>query len=215
MKKLFTLIILGLGMMGFLKAQTPAESRKKILKTQLDYRFKGGTYTFENLFYKTIKYPELATDNCIQGVIIVSFNVTCDGKMSPITIKNPLHYGIDEEVRKFFETVKDRWNTCKDSKYEHFEIPIQFRLEGTEMNSQDALFVFEGKNPGYICHGDDYFLAKAKKYLDKGNGKAAMEYLNILIQRDPYNNDYYEMKKQAIAMSVKKKKKKKSKKKHD
>ena len=207
--KRFMLLTLVMIMSVSVFGQTASESRKKMLKKQLDYRFKGGTYTFENLFYKTIKYPEIAIDNCVQGVIIVSFNVKCDGKMSMISIKNPLHYGIEEEVKKFFSSIEGKWNTCKDSKYEHFEIPIQFRLEGTQMNSDDALFVFEGKNPGYICHGDDYFLAKAKKYLDKGNGKAAMEYLNILIQRDPYNMEYYDMKKQAIAMSKKKKKKKK------
>jgi hypothetical protein len=198
-----------------LTAQTVSESRKKMLKQQLDYRFKGGLYTFENYFYKNAEYPEIARDNCIQGIIIASFDVSCDGKMSDVTIKNPLHYGIDEEVKKFFEVVKDKWNTCKDSKYEHFEIPIQFKLEGTEMNAEDALFVFESKNPGYICHGDEYFLNKAKKYLDKGNGKSAMEYLNILIKRDPYNMEYYEMKKQAIELSGKKKKKNKDKSKKD
>ncbi len=193
--------------------QTPAESRKKILKKQLDYRFKGGTYTFENIFYKTIKYPDVARENCIQGIIIASFDVSCDGKMSDVAIKNALHYGIDEEVKKFFGVIKDKWNTCKDEKYTHFEVPIQFRLEGTEMNADDALFVFEAKNPGYVCRGDDYFLEKAKKYLNKGSGKTAIEYLNVLIKRDPYNMEYYEMKKQAITMMNKKKSKKKKKKK--
>lgn len=192
---------------------TPAESRKKMLKMQLDYRFKGGTYTFENIFYKTIKYPEVARENCIQGIIIASFNVTCDGKMSNVSLKNPLHYGIEDEVRKFFDVIKDKWNTCKDDKYVHFEIPIQFKLEGTEMNAEDALFVFEDKNPGYICRGDSYFLEKANKYLKKGNGKTAIEYLNVLIKRDPYNMKYYELKKQAVTMINKKKVKKKNKKK--
>ena len=197
----------------FSQTQSASESRKKLLKMQLDYRFKGGLYTFENLFYKTVKYPEIATDNCIQGIIIVSFQVTCDGKMSMITIKNPLHYGIDEEVKKFFGTLEGKWNTCKDPKYTHFEIPIQFKLEGTQMNSNDALIVFESKNPGYICHGDDYFLERAKKYLDKGKGRAAIEYINTLIKHDPYNMEYYEMKKKAISLLDKKGKKKKKKKK--
>ena len=208
MKRFLSLVMMMLVGYAVFGQTTAAESRKKLLKKQLDYRFKGGTYTFENLFYKNIEYPDIAIDNCVQGVVIVSFDVSCDGKMSMISIKNPLHYGLDEEIKKFFASIEDKWNHCKDSKYEHFEIPIQFRLEGTEMNSDDALFVFEGKNPGYICRGDSYFLAKAKKYLDKGNGKSAMEYLNILIQRDPYNMDYYEMKKQAITMLKKKKKKK-------
>ena len=211
MKRIFIVVVLLFFTIQSGIGQTAAESRKKMLKTQLDYRFKGGLYTFENLFYKTVKYPEIATDNCIQGIIIASFNVSCDGKMSILTIKNPLHYGIDEEVKKFFGTLDGKWNTCKDSKYEHFEIPIQFKLEGTQMNSDDALIVFESKNPGYICHGDDYFLEKAKKYLNKGSGKAALEYINTLIKHDPYNNEYYEMKKEAINLMGKKKNKKKNK----
>lgn len=145
--------------------QTPADSRKKMLKKQLDYRFKGGTYTFENIFYKTVKYPEIAIDNCIQGVIIASFDVSCDGKMSMVSLKNPLHYGIEDEVKKFFNSIENNWNTCKDKRYEHFEIPIQFILEGTQMNTQDAIIVFEGKNPGYICHGDDYYLERKQRNL--------------------------------------------------
>ena len=209
MKRIFiAIILLTLVLQTGFGQQTASESRKKMLKTQMDYRFKGGLYTFENLFYKTVKYPEIATNYCIQGIIIVSFDVTCDGKMSMITIKNPLHYGIDEEVKKFFGTLEGKWNNCHESKYEHFEIPIQFKLEGTQMNSNDGLIVFEGKNPGYICHGDDYYLEKAKKYMNKGNGKSAIEYINTLIKRDPYNTEYYEMKKEVITKINEKKAKK-------
>ena len=185
-----------------------AESRKKQISTQLDYRFKGGTYTFEKIFNTTVTYPDVARTNCIQGIIIASFDVTCDGELGFITIKNPLHYGIDNEVKKFFVNTNGHWNKCHDKKYEHFEIPIRFKLAGTKTNSEEGLFTFEGKNPGYVCNGEDYYLAKAKKYLDKKKPKKAIPNLDILIRLDPYNQKYFEMKEQAIKMMGKKNKKK-------
>ncbi len=180
-----------------------AESRKKQITTQLDYRFKGGTYTFEKIFNTTVTYPDMARVNCIQGIIIASFDVTCDGELGFITIKNPLHYGIDNEVKKFFVNTNGHWNKCHDKKYEHFEIPIQFKLAGTETITEEGLFTFEGKNPGYICNGEEYYLAKAKKYLGKKKPKKAITNLDILIRLDPFNNEYFELKKQAIKMMKK------------
>ncbi len=215
MKRLFVIvgIIFLFEITGFSQENmSPAESRKKQISTQLDYRFKGGTYTFEKIFNNTVTYPDVARTNCIQGIIIASFDVTCDGKLGFITIKNPLHYGIDNEVKKFFINTNGQWNKCHDPKYEHFEIPIQFKLKGTKTNTDEGLFIFEGKNPGYVCNGEEYYMEKAKKYLDKNKPKKAIASLDILIRLDPYNQKYFEMKKQAINMMGKKKKKKKNKK---
>jgi len=179
-------------------------SRKKNLKYLLNYRFKGGFYSFEKLFSTNVSYPEEATNNCIVGIVIASFEVDCKGIIKTVSLKNPLHYGIDEQITSFFQKTKGKWNTCEDDKYTRFDVPIQFTLKGTETNSEDALIVYEGKNPGYICNGDEYYFNKAKKYLDKGNGKRAIEYLDILIKRDPFNNEYYDLKKKAISMIKKK-----------
>ena len=186
---------------------TVAQSRKKQTTNLLDYRFKGGTYTFEKLFNTTVVYPDAARKNCIQGIIIASFDVSCEGRLQFVTIKNPLHYNIDDEVKKFFVSTNGQWNKCHDKKYEHFEIPIQFSLAGTESLTEEGLFTFEGKNPGYVCNGEAYYLEKAKKYLDKGNGKKAISFLDVLIRFDPYNNEYFEMKKQAINLGKKRRKK--------
>jgi len=205
------LIILGLFFVNPIFAQqttTVSESRNTQITNLLDYRFTGGTYTFEKLFNQTVTYPEAARHNCVQGIIIASFTVTCDGQLGFVTIKNPLHYGIDDEVKKFFISTNGHWNKCHDKKYEHFEIPIQFKLEGTESLTDEGLFTFEGKNPGYVCNGEAYYLEKAKKYLDKGKGKKAISYLDILIRFDPFNSEYFKLKKQAIEMNGKKKKKK-------
>ncbi len=184
-----------------------SESRKMNMRKLLDYRFKGGFYSFEKLFLSSVSYPEVAKQNCIIGIAIASFEVDCDGNINLVTVKNPLHYGTDEEISAFFQSTRGKWNTCKDERYTRFEIPIQFTMKGTKTDSLNALLVYVGDNPGYACNDDDYYRKKAKKELEKGRGKRAMGYLDVLIKRNPYNNEYYEMKKKAISLSGKKKKK--------
>ena len=205
----FIVFFLLIGSIGHAQENTSvSDSRKMNMKKLLDYRFRGGFYSFEKLFLTTVSYPEKAKQNCIIGISIASFQVDCDGNIKLVTVKNPLHYGIDEQITTFFQATAGKWNQCKDDRYTRFEIPIQFTMKGTVTDSVNALLIYEGDNPGYVCNGDEYYLNKAKKELDKGKGKRAMEYLDVLIKRNPYNNEYYEMKKEAIQKSKKKKEKK-------
>lgn len=184
-----------------LKGQEPtsiSESRKKNIRSVLDYRFKGGYYSFERLFNKTVEYPEVAKQNCIMGIVVAGFEIDCKGEAVKVTLKNMLRFGIDEEISKFFIATKGHWNTCDDDKYTRFDIPIQFTLEGTETNTEDAMLIKEAKTIGFDCNDDQYYLDKANKYLEKGKGKKAIQNINVLIQRNPYNNKYIEMRKEAL-----------------
>ena len=190
--------------------QTPAASRFANIKKLLDYRYKGGFYTFEKDFLKQATYPKMAQQNCIIGILIASFKVDCDGNYNPIYthIKSPLHFGLDDEVSKFLASTKGKWNKCHEKKYTRFEIPFQFTMEGTVTNEEDAAIVFEGKNPGYACTSDSVYLQRAKKYLGKKKPKKAARALEILIRRNPYTTKYYDMMKSALKINRKKKKKK-------
>ena len=213
MKKAILILALSFGIMSISWAQqenTPATSRFANIKKLLDYRYKGGFYTFEKDFFEQVKYPDEARKNCVIGIIIASFQVDCDGNYNPIKtkLKNPLHYGIEEEINKFLISTQGHWNVCHDKKYTRFEIPIQFTMEGTVTNDEDAAIVLEGKNPGYPCTSDSIYLQRAKKYLKKHKMKKAAKNLGVLIQRNPYTVEYYELLKQTIADNKKDKKKK-------
>lgn len=186
-------------------------TRNKQIHDLLDYRFRGGFYSFERLFLKTAKYTDEARKNCIIGIMVVTFQVDCDGTLRNVRIKNPLHYGLEEQITKFMEATKGNWNKCHDNKYTRFAVPIQFTMVGTKTDSLDPAITLMGKNPGYVCNSDDYYLQKAKEALAKKKGKRAQIYLNVLIKRNPFNNDYYDMMKQAFEYSAKGKKKKKKK----
>lgn len=184
-------------------SQTPmtlSESRKESLKSILNYRYKGGFYTLEKHFNSTVKYPESARLNCRIGICVVSLKVDCEGTVQGVTIKNPLRLGIDEEVTNFFNSISNNWNTCNDDRYTRFNIPIQFTLSDTETNSTDALLIFVGEClPGQSCFGDEYYIEKAEKFMNKKNGKKAIPFINTLIKRNPYNNEYSTMKELAMS----------------
>lgn len=193
-------IVLG-GISNYLMSQEEnsiPQERKDNLIELLNYRFKGGYYTFEKIFQQSIEYPPMAAANCIMGIAIVRFRVNCEGEVYDLKIKTPLGYGIDNEISAFFTKTEGMWNTCRDEKYTRFEIPIQFKLKGTVTNTEDALLILEADNPGYLCNDDEYYISKLEKYISKGKNKKALQYLGIMIRRDPYNTDYYDMRKKIM-----------------
>ena len=181
--------------------ETASASRKANIKHMLDYRYRGGFYSFEKLFNQTVTYPKVAAGNCVTGIVVVAFEVNCEGEVKNVRMKTPLYYGIREEITKFFDATEGLWNTCDDERYTRFEIPIQFRIIGVETNMEDGILICETNNEGYMCNGDAYYLKKAEKYLKKGNRKKALKNINILIQRNPYNTEYYDMRKKALGES--------------
>lgn len=198
---LLTLILLINSGMAFSQEQISiSESRKKSLRQVLDYRFRGGYYTFEKLFNTTVEYPPFASQNCVIGIVVATFKVNCNGEHERITLKNPLKYGTDEQISDFFNATAGQWNKCDDDKYTRFDIPIQFRLSNTETNTTDALLIVEAETLGYDCPDDEKYLEKANKYLEKGKGKKALESINVLIQRNPYNSEYTEMRTKALSL---------------
>jgi hypothetical protein len=179
--------------------ETASASRKKNLKQLFDYRYKGGFYSFEKKFNTTVEYPEIARLNCVMGIVVLEMVVDCEGNPEQILLKTSLGYGTTEELTKLFHSTEGEWNKCEDDKYTRFEVPVQFRIKGTETNTEDALFTVVGDMPGHSCNDDKYYLKKAQKALDKKQGKKALKYINFLIQRNPYNTEYSDMKTQAIS----------------
>lgn len=190
------------------KGTSTTDVRLEQLKKLMDYRFVGGYYGFESKFIRTVHYTEPARQNCVIGIVIASFDVDCKGNIKRIKLRNPLGYKLDEQLSDFIKGTKGHWNPCQDSKYTHFEVPFMFNLENTKTNTKNAAFVYVGKNPGYVCLSDDYYMKKVEEALKKKKGNRAKGYIEKLIHRDPYNTQYYDLLKKAIEYSGKNKKKK-------
>ncbi|MBN2637492.1 MAG: TonB family protein [Bacteroidales bacterium] len=208
-KKVFFLLASLLFLSHFLFAQndvTTSEFRLSHLKKLMDYRFVGGYYGFESRFLKAVKYTDEARQNCIVGIVIVSFDVNCNGEITDIKLRNPLGYKMDDQVSAFIKSTRGHWNKCQNSQFTHFEVPFMFTLEGTKTNKSNAAFVYEGKNPGYACLADSYYMEKIEKAIKKKRTEKARGYLETLIHRDPYNTEYYKLLDQVINLSGKDKK---------
>lgn len=71
--------------------------------------FPGGLKKFYQYLSKSIKYPQLAQENNVQGKVFVSFIVEKDGELSDITITRGLGSGTDEEAVRVIEN-SPKWN---------------------------------------------------------------------------------------------------------
>ncbi len=174
-----------------------AKERNKTTGHMLDYRFRGGTGEFERLLLQHVSYTPEALTHCVTGTVILSFTVDCDNKMSEMRMRNPMYYGLNEQLQAFYKATEGMWNTCTDTRYTRFEIPILFSIENLETQASGLIEV-EGQGPGLRCKGDSYYIEQYKKYQEKGKVKKALEMLDVLIHRDPYNLQYYDLKKNLL-----------------
>ncbi len=200
---LFLLLVLMAGPFAEIKAQNDTtaadivKSRNKNIRHMLDYRFKGGSGEFERLLLQHVSYTPEALSNCVIGTVILSFNVDCENNASDLRMRNPLHYGLNEKIQSFYKATHGQWNNCKDDRYTRFEIPILFTISKTE-TAATGFIVVEGEGLGLRCKNDAYYFDLYTKNKEKGKVKRALEYLDILIRRDPYNQSYYELKKELL-----------------
>jgi len=60
--------------------------------------FPGGTMAMMSFLAQTIKYPQEAKDNGIQGRVLVTFTVQPDGKVTDAHVENPVNPLLDAEA---------------------------------------------------------------------------------------------------------------------
>jgi hypothetical protein len=202
MRAIFILVLLSFSFL--LRAQDEqilhqqlAEERLETLRQVLNYRFKGGAGEFERVMNSLIDYTPEARKNCVIGTMILKFTVSCDNELGDLSLRNPLHYGLNEKVQEFMGATKGMWNTCQDDRYTRFEVPVLFTLEGTETSARGLVTII-GETPGFTCRSDAWFFERYEKFKEKGKSKKALEMLDQLLRRDPYNNTYYELKRELL-----------------
>jgi hypothetical protein len=174
------------------------ESRSKHIRELLNYRFKGGAGAFERAFFSIVDYTPEARKGCVVGTVIVSFTVDCNNNLGDLRLRNPLHQGIRDKLQEFYKSTEGQWNSCNDEKYTRFEIPVLFTIKGTETAAKGYLVV-EGESPGFTCRSDAYFIEQFEKFKNKGKTKRALQPLDELIRRDPYNQNYYNWKRDLLS----------------
>lgn len=176
--------------------QSLLKENNRIIKTMLDYRYKGGSGAFERDFFLNVDYNQISRQSCTIGTTIMQFTVSCDGTLGEFNIINPLNDYLNSQLNKFFLLTNGNWNECQNSDYEYFEIPIVFTIEGLETEAIGFITHYD-EEEGCPCKDDTYFLQEFEKHKNK-KPKKALRAIEELIRRNPYNESYIEEKNKLI-----------------
>ncbi|MES2848404.1 MAG: energy transducer TonB [Bacteroidota bacterium] len=94
--------------------------------------FPGGNKALANFFEKNIEYPQEASDNGMEGTVIMSFTVDEKGKIGSPKVTSPkLGYGIEEEAIRVFKKMPS-WapGSLKGKNVKtRYTLPVRFQLE--------------------------------------------------------------------------------------
>jgi TonB family protein len=93
--------------------------------------YPGGVQKFYRWLGATIKYPNIASENRIQGTVYISFNVEKDGTLNDIKVDGrKLGFGLEEEAIRVVRLSK-RWNPGMENGKPvrvKYNIPIKFSM---------------------------------------------------------------------------------------
>ncbi len=174
------------------------KERNENLKKLLDLRFRGGSGEFERQLLASVQYTDYARRQCLVGVVILSFSISCDNTMSDFRMRNPLHHGLNEQLTAFFRSTEGHWNRCTDERYTRFEIPVAFTIEGVKTNGR-GFYTIEEESSGYRCRDDQYYIERLERFRERGRTKRAIGMVDVLIRRNPFNTEYVEIKRALLS----------------
>jgi TonB family protein len=98
--------------------------------------FPGGETALRNFLASEIKYPEIASENGIQGKVYVSFIVTKEGKVTEPSIFRGVDPALDKEALRVVSSLPD-WKPGKqkgEAVNVSYTVPVYFELEKPKHN---------------------------------------------------------------------------------
>lgn len=94
--------------------------------------YPGGNKALAGFFEKNIEYPQTASDNGVEGTVIISFTVDEKGKVgAPKVTSKKLGYGLEEEALRVFNKMPS-WapGSLKGKNVKtRYTLPVRFQLE--------------------------------------------------------------------------------------
>ncbi len=93
--------------------------------------FPGGDGKLLEFLGKNIKYPSLAKENNIQGMVVLTFVIEKDGSVSDVKVLRGIGGGCDEEAMRVTRSMP-RWSAGKQrgqSVRVQFNLPVRFVLQ--------------------------------------------------------------------------------------
>jgi len=72
--------------------------------------FKEGRYALSDFIASTIVYPEYSRQNCISGIVQVSFKLDAAGKVTEAKIHHGMGIDLDDEALRVIKLTSGKWN---------------------------------------------------------------------------------------------------------
>lgn len=98
------------------------EPEEPYIKVEEDPMFPGGNPALQKYIAENTKYPVEASENNIQGKVIVKFAVWSDGSVKKIEVMRSIHPSLDEEAMRVVSTLP----TWKPGKQNGRPVPVWF-----------------------------------------------------------------------------------------
>lgn len=93
--------------------------------------FEGGEAALMRYISKKMRYPRQAVTEQVEGIVVVSFVVNRNGKVTDATVLKGLGYGTDEEALRVIQSLPD-WSPGKQNGKPvavRYTLPIRFNLQ--------------------------------------------------------------------------------------
>jgi periplasmic protein TonB len=95
--------------------------------------FPGGEEALQMYLAKNLRYPELAKEKNISGVVVLQFLIQTDGSIADVKVIKPLGGGCDEEALRVINLMP-KWSPALSNGQEVdciYTLPIRFVLVGS------------------------------------------------------------------------------------
>jgi TonB family protein len=113
-------------------ASTPATDDNEVYQNPATPAgFPGGEMASVRFLGANVKYPTLAKENGIQGMVVVEFIVEKDGSITNASIVKDIGGGCGEEAMRVIQTMP-KWEPAKQNNQpvrSKVNVPVKFRLE--------------------------------------------------------------------------------------
>ncbi|MBL7783609.1 MAG: TonB family protein [Saprospiraceae bacterium] len=93
--------------------------------------FPGGKDSLNQYLIRNLKYPRLAAENGIQGMVAIKFVIEKDGSISNITLVRDIGGGCGQEAKRLVESMP-KWTPGKKNGQKvrvEYTMPVRFKLE--------------------------------------------------------------------------------------
>lgn len=101
-------------------------------KPEIPAEYMGGIEAFYKSLEKTMRYPEIALRNNVQGKIFIAFIVEKDGSLSNIHVLRGIGSGCDEEAMRVVQLSSGKWKPGMQGGVAvrtQYTVPISFSIE--------------------------------------------------------------------------------------